>query len=1711
MTFFSKVGSFNTGTAAAGNTVVVSGLGFQPKVIFFWFSGELGTVDVAQRDTHHRGFGVGISTTDRRAAGTLAQDTPTSMVTNQVQTDAALIAANSTSDTNVGRMDLQSMDSDGFTLIVDTAFNGSYRIHYLALGGTDITDVVGGEVTAPAGTGTQDITSLSFQPDFLLVFGVRSTNNTGTISADSVFFIGAATSASEQAVLSGSSNDGAATSQTMSYARAGELIAIAEATAVSMDTRAELSTMLSNGFRLNWTEKALATLWKFNFVAIKGGRFKIGDLLTQTDTVTSIAETSFGFIPSAAMFFSHMKAQNASDTVSDHDSWSVGAFSSTSDRRAAAIMDQDNAGTAVVSAALEHDEVYINLTTAGAVQGLMDISSIDSDGFTAIMDDADPSQNFVWYFAVGASATTHTVAATVNGSSTVVGDLAVTHPLEAAVNGVSTVTGTLTNPAIPLTANSINETSRVFGTLTNPAILSKVGSFNTTTAAVGNTVAVTGLGFQPKLVILWWNGKAGTVDAVAGESAWPGMGYFTSTTDRGAMMAQLFDALPNGASSTSNLRAQTNSAVVIMGASGGSCLDVQSIDSDGFTLVIENLAFTANRRIHYLALGGSDLTNVAGGNFSGTSIGSNVSQDITGLGFQPDLLLFIGTNVADLAAATAATAMLSIGAANGNDSFVSSNLSRASSSVTETNQYQNQGDAYASFVIGSGDGVSRTLDNRFSLDEFLPDGFRILWSESAYTDRPLMYVALKGIGSTLGTAQTQADTTTDTNITGFRFKPVAGLFFSDSQTAMSASDTPDTGFELSVGGVDSANNNRSEAVQAQTALGTTKITSALEHDEVYINTNTADGVEGRMHVRTINSDGWSMRMTTADPSARYFWYLAFGEAPKVYEIADVNGSSTATANLLVESGLQGTANGAGSVTVELTVDHRVVAAVNAAATVVGALSTLLELSGTINGAATVVGDLAVTHPLEGSASGSSSMTGTVADVTLLSGTSNGVSSVSASDMIVIHQLTSSFGGDSSSEGEMSSDIPVEGDIDASSVITGNLTAEWAAEALIDAESNVEGDMEQEFNPAGNMNAEVDGISTMYGLFNVTNAAAASSDGVSSVVADLSIKEPISLSGTITTTSAVSGMLIRTLHFAGTMSSTSTVIGLLSDLATEIGEAAAHGDSSVTASLQLIGAAHVEPTDLAVMRLPPRTRTSNNEAVPDCQKPGIIKAVIYNSVTDVPIGEYVCDSFTINHVINEAGTFNFSISASQSVNVMDMAQPLRATLYVGNRYKVDGLVDNIGLQENTFTISCNSGLQALTRIRAKTNAKYEDAQVVAIFYDLLTYAPGWSLGEISTMADPLIRTTIDLRGEQRLFAQMTKLTESIPDMWMRYGGDQTIDLGFFDKRIYPAITEADMPKEIQRKTTFGQLTEKIEAYGGDYTEGVDDDKFTLDLSWALLWDPTLATHPEFPIELDNGTYVVRNVNVQDGVETVERFTEVAFKDPHGPSTLAKKKTSYALWQRTVAVLKQQSAFADEWTIETNKIPCDLKVGDRVFIQGDALQMYHDYLSGNISRVSLGKIQDWFRVMSYSETLSEDGFTYGLTATPNDTLLKTDALLSLFDAMRKKEDPDATTNVLEVPEYDILSLAFPAGTTPNAFNGVTGDFYNSRMEIIPLGTIPVGVTDVELLKVWTGNIENAEVRIVEEPDLPATGITVSVSVDEDWTTEDELTVYALVKYT
>jgi hypothetical protein len=172
----------------------------------------------------------------------------------------------------------------------------------------------------------------------------------------------------------------------------------------SPTVRAELSSFSAAGFTVNWLERTVSS--RVTYLAWRGGNFVVGDLLTQTDTTTDIVESGFGFQPNGIVFFSGGNAAATADAaLGVHDEWSIGAASSTTNRHAQAATSRDGNTNMFAQTFIRQDAspaVYINVDpTSDAIEGLMDLKSIDSDGFTAIMDDADPVQAFVWYIACG--------------------------------------------------------------------------------------------------------------------------------------------------------------------------------------------------------------------------------------------------------------------------------------------------------------------------------------------------------------------------------------------------------------------------------------------------------------------------------------------------------------------------------------------------------------------------------------------------------------------------------------------------------------------------------------------------------------------------------------------------------------------------------------------------------------------------------------------------------------------------------------------------------------------------------------------------------------------------------------------------------------------------------------------------------------------------------------------------------------------------------------------------------------------------------------------------------------------------------------------------------------------------------------------------------------------------------------------------------------
>ena len=404
--FQARCGTLTVGTGAAGTTYAAVALGFQPKVLILWWTKRNGNVNAAADADVSSGFGVAVTTTDRRAIAWQDDHAATTMATDSYHSDAACVATLTIAGAVDGLADLSSLDVDGFTLVVDDAFATAISVNYLALGGADLTNMATGVFNEPGATGNHTEGALGFTPDFVMFFSTGIGAAAPGAKVHATPMIGAATSSTQRGVTAISSEDAAADSDTYRYSLSSECIAVLEAATGTPDYREDFVSFGSGTFTLNCIERT-AGARRVHYLALAGGAYQVGNLLTKTDG-TDIAVTGLANRPRAVFFASHCAAEDTANTSVAQAKFSMGAFDSQSaidparNRVARCTKHEDASTAADTGDAMRFDAVYANiLVTTAAIDALMDIKSVESTGFTCVMDDVETAASFVWYVAFG--------------------------------------------------------------------------------------------------------------------------------------------------------------------------------------------------------------------------------------------------------------------------------------------------------------------------------------------------------------------------------------------------------------------------------------------------------------------------------------------------------------------------------------------------------------------------------------------------------------------------------------------------------------------------------------------------------------------------------------------------------------------------------------------------------------------------------------------------------------------------------------------------------------------------------------------------------------------------------------------------------------------------------------------------------------------------------------------------------------------------------------------------------------------------------------------------------------------------------------------------------------------------------------------------------------------------------------------------------------
>lgn len=408
-------------TDVLNSTKVISGLGFQPKALRFYWVGiqsNSPTNATSQALNLNRGIGFAVTTTSRRCVGSFALDNGASSDCGVIARNDAVVVTVDGNGATTGLLDISSFDAGGFTLIVDDVAPVNITVFYEAWGGDEITVAEIGDIAEPAAIGNQSYTVNGFTSNgnnqVVMFAGVQATTalNTGQ-AADSGMCVGFAssTSTTNNITICGNSDDASATMDTDGYIRQGECLSMIQLAGGNPNARATLSAWGANTFTLNWIARA-TTNRRYIYLAIKGGSWEANTTTINGNTLNSTSNVGpFPYYLSGISLFTSNEVQNAVATSSANDRIVIGSVSSQTSRNSVGCLDENATANAEIDLAIAYDSALYVPSNAGLVQASYDINQFSLNRAQLIVDVAGGVANtFIGYLAFGPKRTPRTIS-----------------------------------------------------------------------------------------------------------------------------------------------------------------------------------------------------------------------------------------------------------------------------------------------------------------------------------------------------------------------------------------------------------------------------------------------------------------------------------------------------------------------------------------------------------------------------------------------------------------------------------------------------------------------------------------------------------------------------------------------------------------------------------------------------------------------------------------------------------------------------------------------------------------------------------------------------------------------------------------------------------------------------------------------------------------------------------------------------------------------------------------------------------------------------------------------------------------------------------------------------------------------------------------------------------------------------------------------------
>ncbi len=368
--------------------------------------------------------------------------------------------------------------------------------------------------------------------------------------------------------------------------------------------------------------------------------------------------------------------------------------------------------------------------------------------------------------------------------------------------------------------------------------------------------AVTGVGFQGKAILFYCTEREAIEDA---NNLHRCVGFATSSTARGMMACSIDNGNPTGDVDNDN---RATRCILIRDHSSGNVrfeADFVSFDADGFTV---DWIDSGAAIIFFVVIGGADLTDVDVGQFTkATSTGTDA---ITGVGFEPDLILLAGELNTVLNSTTAHSSFFLGAATSPTSRWVTHGSSEDGPATSDSGRNQR-----TDKVIYQTDENGTAIAD-VDLDSMDSDGFTLDYLTANGDAHQYMYLALRGGAYNLGSFNGNTSTGNQA-VTGVGFTPKIEVFTSFS-AATSGSEVADNQFGL--GSATSSTARSHLFILDENGQGTTDAIQDINDTVCLRYLDEGRSLLAEADFVTQDSDGFTVDWSTVDAISREILYLA---------------------------------------------------------------------------------------------------------------------------------------------------------------------------------------------------------------------------------------------------------------------------------------------------------------------------------------------------------------------------------------------------------------------------------------------------------------------------------------------------------------------------------------------------------------------------------------------------------------------------------------------------------------------------------------------------------------------------------------------------------------------------------------------------------------------------------------------------------------------